>query len=104
MWDRGGECADQESFILLSFWDTFCGLGSFDFSRQDASVGIIRIGSARLRLNTMNGPSRKTNFERIGDIRTDFNLASAASAAAERGAGLGPGDDGLDPSADPSTL
>jgi hypothetical protein len=40
----------------------------------------------------------------MGNTRTDFNLASAASAAAERGAGLGPDDDALGPSADPSTL
>jgi hypothetical protein len=40
----------------------------------------------------------------MGDIRTDFNLASAASAAAERGAGLGPEVDTLGPSVDPRTL
>ena len=37
------------------------------------------------------------------DIRTDFNLASAASAAAERGTGLGPEVPEV-PSADPRTL
>jgi hypothetical protein len=54
----------------------------------------------------MNGSVRKTGVGGKRNARTDFNLASAASAAAERGASLGPEDDVDEPgtSADPSTL